>query len=270
MKDLASSDMINRITVHLYSKIESFLKRYFATLPLNHLMEKSEFESDVCLYEHVDFLQICSCPNAPSYITDAGFISLDNQKTDLGVQQDVEMIFYFYACVDDRQEKAAGKDGEPQLCDMTLLPNEKFQGLWENLVFEEDIKTKLLTYVNTALLFGDKGVNTNVISINRVCLLLGPPGTGKTTLAKALAQKMTVRMGEKRYANGGILVEINPNAIFSKYFAESSKLLLKMFNQLHAMLDDEDSFVCLLMDEVESLTAARKAAMHGNEVHEYR
>lgn len=53
------------------------------------------------------------------------------------------------------------------------------------------------------------GVNPNIISINRVCLLYGPPGTGKTTLAKAIAQKMTIRMGEERYPNGGVLVEIN-------------------------------------------------------------
>jgi SpoVK/Ycf46/Vps4 family AAA+-type ATPase len=38
-----------------------------------------------------------------------------------------------------------------------------------------------------------------------------------------------------------------------------------MFDELHRLLDDQDCFVALLMDEVESLTAARKSAMNGNE-----
>jgi hypothetical protein len=189
---------------------------------LNHVLEKCEFQSDLCLYENVENLQICSLLNASSDIIDQGFISLDEK---------IEMIFYFYSCIDidDIDELGGkGKNSEPKLSTRTNLPSPEFQGLWETLVFEQDIKQKLITYVNTALLFGDAGtfklsdlpcpiifndlnlgVNPNIISINRVCLLYGPPGTGKTTLAKAIAQKMTIRMGEERYPNGGVLVEIN-------------------------------------------------------------
>lgn len=58
---------------------------------------------------------------------------------------------------------------------------------------------------------------------------------------------------------------MNSHSLFSKWFSESGKLVGKMFQQIHEMVEDEDSFVCVLIDEVESLTAARKAAASGLE-----
>ncbi|XP_014877577.1 pachytene checkpoint protein 2 homolog [Poecilia latipinna] len=144
-----------------------------------------------------------------------------------------------------------------------LLPAAEFDGLWESLVYETGVKTKLLDYVTTTIYFSDKNVDSNLISWNRVVLLHGPPGTGKTSLCKALAQKLSIRLSS-RYTYGQF-VEINSHSLFSKWFSESGKLVTKMFQQIQLLIDDKDTLVFVLIDEVESLTAARKACQAGTE-----
>lgn len=39
----------------------------------------------------------------------------------------------------------------------------------------------------------------------------------------------------------------------------------KMFSKIQELIEDPDALVCVLIDEVESLTAARKASMAGTE-----
>ena len=144
------------------------------------------------------------------------------------------------------------------------LPSQQFTSLWQSLVFETNVKSTLLRYVETSVLFSRYEVDPNLVAWNKVILLHGPPGTGKTSLCKALAQKVTIRLSTQ-YPAGGYLVEINANSIFSKWFAESGKQLTKMFDKIHELTRERQSFVFILIDEVESLAAARSASLGGSE-----
>ena len=155
-------------------------------------------------------------------------------------------------------EEVEDEAGDMPAATQWILPSRDFHGLWDSLIYETNIKQQLLNFVSTTMLFSDKGVNGNVISWNRVVLLHGPPGTGKTSLCKALAQKLAIRMSD-RYAYGQ-LIEINSHSLFSKWFSESGKLVQKMFTKIQELIDDPKALVCVLIDEVESLTAARRAS----------
>ncbi len=114
-----------------------------------------------------------------------------------------------------------------------------------SLVYDHSVKQDLLDYSHTAMLFADRQVDANLISLNRVMLLYGPPGTGKTSLCKALAQKLSIRLAP-RYPQT-LLVEINAHSLFSKWFSESGKLVMRLFKKIHDLVDDPDTFICILI-----------------------
>lgn len=82
--------------------------------------------------------------------------------------------------------------------------------------------------------------------------------------SRGLAQKLAIRLG-KDYPQSK-LFEINAYSLGSKYFGESSKLVNGMFENIETLLqEEEDTFICVFMDEIETLVARRDRALSSNE-----
>ena len=156
-------------------------------------------------------------------------------------------------------------DGEDDLpaFEQWELPNRRLTGLWDSVVTEDGIKERMLGYAETSVAFSEARVNSTIISWNRMMMLHGPPGTGKTTLCKALAQKVYIRNTEK--FSSGVLLDINAHSLFSKWFSESGKLVMKLFDHIAEIAEDTETLVVVLVDEVESIASSRSASSRSNE-----
>ncbi|KAJ3539964.1 hypothetical protein NM688_g6295 [Phlebia brevispora] len=189
-------------------------------------------------------------------------------STSLPIEQiSLQIHVYQPSDVDTFEELASGNgrgdSEEVTAANVCELPSLAWEGLWESLIYSDDIKSKLLDYIYATVVFSDANVDFNIVSWNRVVLLHGPPGTGKTSLCRALAQKLSIRLSD-RYPHSRLL-EINSHSLFSRWFSESGKLVQRLFSTVTEMVEDEDTFVVVLIDEVESLTSARAGAMAGTE-----
>ena len=241
---------------------------------------------DLFLEKHVELIRVCD--------RDPGSPGLGGAGSSLPLLfWQVELVVHAYqVSLDEPCEEIEGDEGIASFTEY-FLPSVHFEGLWESLRYDLDgdgpgtgVKEQLLSYSRSALLFGALGVDHNVVAWNRLILLHGPPGTGKTSLCKALAQKLAVRHFSTSFSPedgrpGGLhgeagfskLIEINAHSLFSKWFSESGKLVSKLFQQIRDLaelaLDFEDrsrsSLVFVLIDEVESLATARRQSIQGGE-----
>ncbi|RDH37170.1 pachytene checkpoint component Pch2 [Aspergillus welwitschiae] len=144
------------------------------------------------------------------------------------------------------------------------LPSIDLEGLWETLDYDQPVQSTLLSAISRMVSFSARKLDKWTINWNRLILIWGPPGSGKTSLCRGLAQKLAIRLG-KDYPQSK-LFEINTYSLGSKYFGESSKLVNGMFENIETLLqEEEDTFICVFMDEIETLVARRDRALSSNE-----
>lgn len=176
---------------------------------------------------------------------------------------DKELILNLMVHQLSEESPEADDCGEDEACSFRewCLPSRQLHQQWEQLIYDTEVKARLLDYAEAALHFADAGVSSSVVTWNRVVLLHGPPGTGKTSLGKAMAQKLSIRLADRFESSR--LIEIDAHSLFSKYFSESGKLVSKLFAKVNDMLEGGSQLIFILIDEVESLAASREAAGSG-------
>ena len=159
-----------------------------------------------------------------------------------------------------------GKHGDSKLAHLNILqlPHKKLEGLWECLMFPEPIPQSTLRILTRMIDISTGSLlNDPEIYWHNIVLFYGPPGSGKTTLAKALAQKLSIRMSQTYYTTK--FVEVSSHTLLSKWFGESSKLVGKLFETILSSSMDETALTVVFIDEVETLASSREKASRGNE-----
>lgn len=145
------------------------------------------------------------------------------------------------------------------------LPDDKLGKLWTSIIAEPSIKQKLLA--QAALNFSMRSkVDRNVIPLHGVILLVGPPGTGKTSLARGVAHRVAKAFPNDKFR----LLEVEPHQLASSALGKSQRAVTELFGQAIAEAAAMGPTIVLL-DEVETLAADRaKLSMDANPVDVHR
>src|SRR5713101_2341018 len=146
------------------------------------------------------------------------------------------------------------------------LGAQDYAEVWDSIHVPKDLKESLLCQALLNFTLRAK-VSRTVIPLHGIILLVGEPGTGKTSLARGLASKTAESLG-----NFGtfMYLEVEPHALASASLGKSQKAVTELLGSTIAEYAATQPLIVLL-DEVETLAANRlKMSMDANPVDVHR
>jgi SpoVK/Ycf46/Vps4 family AAA+-type ATPase len=136
--------------------------------------------------------------------------------------------------------------------DSRFLPDSEFDQFWNAIIVEEEIKSRLecQALLNFSL---RPHVPTADLPLHGIILLVGPPGTGKTSLARGLASRIA------SFAQDGapfVFIEVDPHTLTGTGYGQSQRSVQDFLGSTVAEASTSGP-VIVLLDEVETLAADR-------------
>lgn len=145
------------------------------------------------------------------------------------------------------------------------LPDAALGQLWDSIILDPLVKERLVSQAVLNFTIRPK-VSRAVLPLHGVLLLVGPPGTGKTSLAKGLAN----RVAELFKGAQMRLLQVEPHALTSSAMGKTQRAVSDLFSQTIAEAAALGPTIVLL-DEVETLAADRsKLSLEANPVDVHR
>ena len=147
------------------------------------------------------------------------------------------------------------------------LPSDEFAGHWDHLVLPPGTKERLVNHALFTLLHRGT-LSATRTALQGLLLFAGPPGTGKTTAARGLAQTVATELagdGATAY------VEVDPHALPSEALGESQRRTARLLDGTLPDLAAGQRFTVVLVDEVEAFaTSRRTTSLDANPVDVHR
>mgnify|MGYP001563880247 CR=1 FL=1 len=152
------------------------------------------------------------------------------------------------------------------VADLRTLPDPDFLADWDAIITGPGLKERLLS--QAVLNFTMRArVDPSRVPLHGLIVLVGPPGNGKTSLARGLAARTaeTIQNGDPvRY------LEVAPHSLTSAALGRSQQAVRKMFEETIA---EHAAFgrLIVLLDEVETIAADRsKLSLQANPIDVHR
>jgi ATP-dependent 26S proteasome regulatory subunit len=147
----------------------------------------------------------------------------------------------------------------PGVLSVHALPADHHDGPWDHILTPEGVKERLLNHALLTLLHGP-ALATMAGLPHGLVILSGPPGTGKTTLARGLAQTAARAVAPR---GATTYVEIDPHAFPSELLGESQRNISQLMMDTIPELAARRPHTIVLVDEVESFAVRRSSASFG-------
>jgi pachytene checkpoint protein 2 len=149
--------------------------------------------------------------------------------------------------------------------DSRNLPDNDFLALWEAIVLDQPTKDRLFSQAVLNFTLRPR-VNRAAIPLHGIILLVGLPGTGKTSLARGLAARTAQALKNLKF----FYIEVEPHSLTSSALGKSQKAVTELLGTTIAEQADIGPLIVLL-DEVETLAADRsKMSLEANPVDVHR